>query len=476
MYDRFSSIVNSGVVSKLSSNLVNKTYLAYLGDKWKFDNFFIYPSELKYKLRKDLENNKLYISYLEDSFEAFSGMLFSLMELLFGFERCIDIMRSFLYHIYNQEHISLSDISDIKTRLNGLYNNLKWGSIDKYIENIPNPKGGFITNFYGFDTSNPPKKIKIATGYGIKKNDADVMAGKKVIEWILTNYQIKESTLDPYKHSINVLIKNNKWSDNDLTIFLEEFLKRDCLLHVGILGDALTQIDLIRLKTMIIEIFASNQINFYKFEYSGKIIIDFIFLLVILDKFPFIKHEGILSKITDDHKYLTNNEIFESVARDFKYRGETENEKKKNLIYFDLVEQQKIGPLIGCIHSIITENFSYGLATLACKHILDIYLESQNFYISFTKIFDPITRINDLFQRNGWGNIGGYWVEKMNQDNKIWTITLLRPDFPNNIKNKIVFLSMEGEDRDKIKSILADKGITLLIHKYHYNEKYTNPY
>lgn len=204
MHRRFPEIENSEksplYMTELKKRYENKRNFGAWAKKLGFEPFIRYR-ELSYVEAKFIKKIRMNDSMLEDSFEAFCGVLEDLIDSRIGMGVGYGFVYNIITSLLDEEYITtdLTKLVDVKTQLKELVENAmikKFGSKAEY-NTTQDVSRKFITTLNLSFTSSPSEQYKgklnlTFTSYPqFKKIDAENEAAKMTLEWLKNNMGLR---------------------------------------------------------------------------------------------------------------------------------------------------------------------------------------------------------------------------------------------------------------------------------------------
>lgn len=218
------SVVNTGFISKIKTNIVQKKGLARVGLKYGFSEHIKYSEEIEEKIRDipedEIDRNTIYASLIEDTVEAFTGVMVDMIDEVNNVAAGpgYAVAHNWWWSILNEMDISTSYVAvwDPVSRLKEIFDSLKnkgW-VFDRSImtreekmvfdPKIQKERPYFTITYYAYlkgdRTASRNNRVQIGKATDISVEKAKQEAARKGLA-MLKRYGISDIPKDPFKRT-----------------------------------------------------------------------------------------------------------------------------------------------------------------------------------------------------------------------------------------------------------------------------------
>lgn len=207
----FPKIVNVDWLTHMKISLISGKTLGILAFREGFFEHILYGEDYHeiFKNAKNIEHCQEYKDMLEDTFEAFLGVLDlredELTTIGVGSRACYNIVKSFLDEYRNQGHITLDyhEYYDPISRLKEIYDKYHWDFGKSRHYDIATQQA----TVWGYPKYDKTRKLKnkvilAKNVQGATKDEAQKKAAEQALQVLCQRYKIKWDIPDPYKKNV----------------------------------------------------------------------------------------------------------------------------------------------------------------------------------------------------------------------------------------------------------------------------------
>ena len=216
-------VVNTGFISKIKTNVVQKKGLASVGLQHGFSEHIRYSEEIAESLKdvppEEITKTKKYASLIEDTVEAFTGVMMNMIDNVNNIEAGPGYAVAYAWWFSILDELKLSTdyhvVWDPVSRLKEIYDarrrNFGWNFDRNIVRQIKeyktDPRTGserpyFTIEYYAYlkgdRTATPQNKVLIGRGTDISIDEAKQTAAKEGLK-VLRRYNIIDTPKDPFK-------------------------------------------------------------------------------------------------------------------------------------------------------------------------------------------------------------------------------------------------------------------------------------
>lgn len=478
---RFPNVVAVSWLTKLKHNLVSKNFLSTLSLSGGFFKHILYGKEIEHIVRKDPTKNEMFVSMMEDVFEAFAGALTQVVDSIsprgVGYAISYKIIASFC----DTQEISLDweDVFDAKTRLKELYDVLEWGDLSEFIstryDKARNKTRAIIK---GYPRGKDKPKSDIVHAFGDNDKKAQEEAAENALDILLNRYHFTENIPSAYAENVEI-----KVSIPDIPPGFREFVEK-MLLNAGVketsVKDFTDEASLAEFRMSLVHLSYDEMVNYNVYKFEGIAVSDLVIAEYIQARFPQYKSEKWLTRLkhtitSKEKRVLADASLREGFA-DFVVYGEKIEESiekygiERNNEYRDMLKAVFMA-FVGAMVRVIDSKRRRGVGYAVVYNFYEYCLDMVDIPSDYDDIFDTKSRLQELYLRMGWMK-GRY---ETNFDEKIEKYRSQVFGFPRGNKKPIEEnkeLLGEGVDTTKTKAekIAAGEALKKLDRLYRISE------
>lgn len=136
--------------------------------------------------------------------------------------------------------------------------------------------------------------------------------------------------------------------------------------------------------------------------------------------------------------------------------------KQSQVLEYLSILEDVVEAFVGCISFTINKmGKSHGLAVQIIHNILSYMLDREEISLDYKVVFDPITRLKELYDKLRWLTNQTYNISK---NETLRNVTIDVYGFPGGQRTKLV--SVTGLEQDFVKLEVAEKALKVLEEKY----------
>ena len=201
-------------------------------------------------------------------------------------------------------------------------------------------------------------------------------------------------------------------NDKEFQNFIVNLLKYRCLLKESIVSKYFDNPEGLKYmrQAFIHKSISSKTGNYELMEFEGDPVLNLCTVEFIRAKFPEIINVGINTRIK--HTLISGKTLGRlAIENGFEKFLIVDQELKKKFDYYpdkfdsdDYVAayEDTVEAVVGAINNMLNKHETKGVGYRACYNLISSFLEEVNIPTSYEEVFDPISRMKELFDQEGW--------------------------------------------------------------------------
>ncbi len=204
-------------------------------------------------------------------------------------------------------------------------------------------------------------------------------------------------------------------NDKEFQNFIVNLLKYRCLLKESIVSKYFDNSEGLKYmrQAFIHKSISSKTGNYELMEFEGDPVLNLCTVEFIRAKFPKIINVGINTRIK--HTLISGKTLGRlAIENGFEQFLIIDQELKRKFDYYpdkfdsdDYVAayEDTVEAVVGAINNMLNKHETKGVGYRACYNLISSFLEEIDIPTSYEEVFDPISRMKELFDQQGWNDV-----------------------------------------------------------------------
>lgn len=213
--------------------------------------------------------------------------------------------------------------------------------------------------------------------------------------------------------------------------------------------------------------------NYELYEFVGDTIVNHAVADYIHDRFPRIVSVKWLTRIK--HNLMSNKVLATFVEKNgwvehIRFGEEMQEEINSLTSIIDSDDHIKIlgdvfEAFAGTLTNVVNKKKRRGVGYAVVYRIVEMYLDTHEMSLEYEDMFDAKSRLKELFDKYGWGDINRAMKSEREEDGRLWTVTVSgypRGDKTVKPENKVVLSTVKIAGKSDAQQLASEKAIEKL--------------